>query len=434
MSRARGPLKRRIAVVTGTRAEYGLLLSTLRALAADPRLTLQLVVTGMHLLRQFGHTVDDIRRDGWRIGARVPMQTGSDGKLDQAEGLARGVAGIARFLETAKTDLVVVLGDRIEAMAGALAAVTTGRILAHIHGGDVAQGDFDDSLRHAITKLAHVHFAATRDAARRIVRLGESPDRVYVVGAVGLDRLRELLAERTSVGCPGRVGRNEQHKWSAAGAGIPPTAGARILSRMPTHGNPFPLCAHTVAAVSRADRRTALVVYHAWGRPASVEARTMDAVLRAVASAGLRRLVLYPNSDRGHTGVLQAIERHGCAYGPDEMRVVRSLPRDDYLRALIHADVLVGNSSSGIIEAPLAGTPSVNVGPRQAGRQPGGPSVVQAGDTYAAIRAGVLAALRKRPPPCRRTVYGDGHAGQRIARILAALPRTDEMARKVILY
>ncbi len=406
MSRARAR-PRRIAVVTGTRAEYGLLKSTVQAVAADPRLQLQLVVTGMHLLRKFGHTVDEIARDGWRIDARVPMQAGDDSPLDQAEGLARGVAGIARFLTAADTDVVVVLGDRIEAMAGALAAVMTGRVLAHIHGGDVAQGDFDDSLRHAITKLAHVHFAATRAAARRIVRMGESPARVHLVGAVGLDRLREL--QECDV-CHGRVGRAQRRSQSQRTADT------------------------AVAHDTRTAPGTALIVYHAWGRLAAVERRSMTALLRAVAALGLRRLIVWPNSDRGHSGVLRAIAEHRRRHGSAAIRVFRSLPRDDYLRLLVHADVLVGNSSSGIIEAPLAGTPSVNVGPRQAGRQPGGPSVLQVGESYAAIVTGLRAALRKRPRPPGRTVYGDGRSGPRIARLLASLPLGADFARKLITY
>jgi GDP/UDP-N,N'-diacetylbacillosamine 2-epimerase (hydrolysing) len=388
LSAGRTKNRRRIAVVTGTRAEYGVLQSTLWAIAADPRLELQVVVTGMHLLRKFGHTVDEIVRDGWPIGVRVRMQAGSDSSLDQAEGLARGVAGIARFLEAARSDIVVVLGDRIEALAGALAAVTAGRVLAHIHGGDVAPGDFDDSLRHAITKLAHIHLAASRDAARRIVRMGESPERVHVVGAPGLDRLRELLrGGRDHDGWHGRVGRDY-----------------------------------------------ALVIYHAWGRPASVEARTMNAILRAVESAGLRRVISYPNTDRGHGGVLQAIEQHRRRSSPEQVEVHRSLPRDAYLSALIEARVLIGNSSSGIIEAPLAGTPSINVGGRQAGRQAGGLSVIQSGESESALRTALRRALRMRPRPGGRSVYGNGQAGARIAHILAKLSDLSAMGRKTIAY
>jgi GDP/UDP-N,N'-diacetylbacillosamine 2-epimerase (hydrolysing) len=383
VSRARPTRHRRIAVVTGTRAEYGLLKSALQAIAAHPRLSLQLVVTGMHLLPKFGRTIDDIVRDGWRIDARVPMQAGTDRPDDQAQGLAHGVAGIARYLHCARTNIVLVLGDRIEAMAGALAAVTTDKVLAHIHGGDVAPGDFDETLRHAITKLAHIHLAASRGAARRIVRLGESSQRVHCVGAIGLDRLRELLAE-----IPRRRGPSNE----------------------------------------------ALVVYHAWGRPADVEARTMRSILNTVQKSGLRRLILFPNSDRGHRGVLRAIEQHRRACPPGDVQVVRSLPRDEYLRALLRADVLVGHSSSGVLEAPLAGTPAVNVGGRQAHREPGGPAVFPCGESQPAIAAALRRALRTRVRRGGRSVYGDGHAGERIAHILAATPLTDQLLRKVITY
>ena len=317
--------RRRVAVVTGTRAEYGLLRSTMRAIECHPRLQLQVVVTGMHLLRKFGHTVDDVIADGWRVDARVPMQSGKDDRLAQAVGLSRGVAGMARYFDRAGTDVVVILGDRIEAAAGALAGVTTGRIVAHIHGGDVAVGDLDEGLRHAITKLAHIHLAATKEAARRIIRLGERPEFVFNVGAPGLDRLTALLHDRHMP-----VGPKQQ---------------------------------------------AALVVFHPSGRSAAREGRTMSAILRAVAVAGLAATVVYPNSDPGHAGIIEAIEK-ARARKRAPLRVERSLARDDYLRRLAESRVLVGNSSSGIIEAASAGTPAVNVGDRQAGRQRSGSSVV----------------------------------------------------------
>jgi UDP-hydrolysing UDP-N-acetyl-D-glucosamine 2-epimerase len=367
---------RRVAVITGTRSEYGLLRSTIAAIQAHPRLEPRLIACGMHLLRRFGGTLREIARDGHAIAARVPMQRGDDGPLDQAAGLARGVRGIAAALERCRADAVLVLGDRIEAMAGALAATTTGRTLAHVHGGDVAPGDFDDALRDAITKLADIHFVATRQAQRRVIAMGENPRCVHLVGAPGLDRLRELL--RPSASCLTR----------------------RLRSK-------------------REPQRFALVVQHAYGRPAHVERRVMDHILGAVRQAGLPRLVIFPNTDRGHEGVLAAIEAHRRTCANGDLRVVRSLPHDDYLSTLARASVLIGNSSSGVIEAPLAGTPSVDVGDRQRGREPGGPGVVHAEETAAAIRAALRRALRGTRRTGAATVYGTGHAGARIADILS---------------
>jgi GDP/UDP-N,N'-diacetylbacillosamine 2-epimerase (hydrolysing) len=375
--------RRRVAVVTGTRAEYGVLQTVLAAIAAHPRLELQLAVTGMHLLAKFGRTVRQVERDGWPIVARVPMQRGDGAALDHASGLARGVQGLAKAFDEAGSEIVLVLGDRIEALAGALAATTTGRILAHVHGGDVAPGDLDDRLRHSITKLAHLHLVASRSAGRRVARLGESRQRIVVVGAPGLDRLRELLDE------------------------APPRRGPS---------------------------GTALVVQHPIGRSDAVERRGMTRLLNEVAAAGLHRTLVYPNSDRGHDGIITALESHARRSPAGQVRVVRSLQRDEYLRLLLAADVLVGNSSSGIIEAPLAGTPTVDVGERQAGRELGGPTVVHATEDAASIRRALARALRL-PHRCRRrSVYGDGHAGERIAAALVAVSPDRAFERKTITY
>lgn len=358
--------RRRIAVVTGTRAEYGLLCSTLDALAKNPRIELQLVVAGMHLLPRFGRTVSEIKLDGRRIAVRVPMQRGRDDALDQAEGLARGVRGMAAFFERSRTDLVLVLGDRIEALAAALAATTTGRAIAHIHGGDLAAGDFDDAIRHSITKLAHLHFPATSDAAQRIIQMGEEKSRVQVVGAPGLDRLRTLL--------------ESQH----AAAATQPRAGI-------------------------------LICQHPCGRPAAIEQTVMRRLIAGAAKTGERLELIYPNTDRGHSGIVAAIDR---AQKVRAIRGYRSLPREAFLERLLSVRLLLGNSSAGIIEAPFAGLPSVNVGQRQRGRTPGGASVISCGESPAAIRSALNRALTMRVAPGRRTAYGDGRAGGRIADIL----------------
>jgi UDP-N-acetylglucosamine 2-epimerase (non-hydrolysing)/GDP/UDP-N,N'-diacetylbacillosamine 2-epimerase (hydrolysing) len=395
-----GARVRRVAVVTGTRAEYGLLISSMAAIAGHPRLNLQLVATGMHLLRKFGRTLDQIRRDGWRIDAAVPMQNGDDSPLDAARALARGVDGISRYLCAAGTDIVVVLGDRVEAMAGALAAVTTGKILAHIHGGDLAAGDFDDSFRHAITKLAHLHLAATKSAARRIVRMGEEASRVRWVGAPGLDRLRELIDG---------------------------------LAKGPK--KPIVEC-NRVRVVDRGRSRHTLVVQHPIGRSADHEYRVMKAILGAVERAGLQATCLYPNSDRGHSGIVRAIEEHVRAVDGEGagFRAVRSLPRDDFLRLLIASDVLIGNSSSGIIEAGFAGTPAVDIGSRQRGREAGGNAVIHCAETRAAMDAAIGRALRKRPIMGGVSAYGDGRAGLRIAQALALVPLDAAFRHKLNTY
>lgn len=372
--------RRRVAVLTGTRAEYGLLRTALAAIAAHPALDLRLIVAGAHLLPRFGHTIDQIRADGWRIDCVAPMQAGDDDPLDPARAVARGVPRIARFLIDAACDDVLVLGDRVEALAGALAAATTGRRLAHVHGGDVAPGDFDDKLRDAITMLADLHLPATQAAARRIRAMRGAAAQIRVVGAPGLDRLAQILREDRSA-------REER------GASAPPA----------------PRDAY------------ALVVQHAYGRSAAEEERIAARVLRAVRRAGLRRRILLPNTDRGNAGVLRAIERHVGASRAGEAECAGSLAHDAYLREMLRARVVVGNSSSGIIEAPFAGTPSVNVGERQAGRLPGGTSVVHVDERESSILAGIRRALRLPRGRARRGPYGDGRAGERIARAVAEL-------------
>lgn len=377
---------RRVCVVTGTRAEYGLFRSVMQAIDSSKILQLQTIATGMHLLRKFGHTVRDIERDGFSIDAQVAMQRGDDGEMDQAMGLSRGVAGIAKALEKNKADIVLVLGDRIEAMAGALAAVSTGRLLGHIHGGDLAAGDFDDSLRHAITKLAHVHFPATKSSAKRIIKMGEPAERVHVVGAPGLDHLRELIGKYK---------------------------GRRRISP---------------------ESKRALIVYHAFGRSAAHEKRVMGSILQAVDRAKLDATCIYPNTDRGNVGVIEAIERHARGIGSGRFRVAKSLGRGEFLRALIEADVLVGNSSCGIIESATAGTAALDIGPRQEGREVCGKSVIHVGESIEAIGLGLSRALRKRPVIGRASVYGDGRAGRSIAKLLGRVSLSDDYVRKLNSY
>lgn len=390
----RSSSRRKIAVVTGTRAEYGLFTSVMSAIKADSRLELQLIVTGTHLLKKFGYTVDEIAAAGWKIDARVKMQRGDDDPLDQANGLSRGISAIAEALARLESDVVLVLGDRIEALAGALAAVTSGRLLAHIHGGDIAPGDFDDSLRHSITKLAHIHFTATQGARVRVIQMGEEPRRVHFVGAPGLDQIHQLKSN---------LAREDQ--------------AGKILRRASTLRNGIEI------------KKSALIVQHPCGRSSAVEMRVMQHILSEVGAAGLSALCIYPNSDRGHSGIIAAIQTRRRE-NQSAVKVFPSLQRDEYLRLLCNSQILVGNSSSGMIEAPAVGTPVVNVGSRQLGRERADQLVIDAAETRSSIRGAIARAIALGPITTPTKIYGDGTAGPRIASLLAKMPLTHEFRRK----
>ena len=188
-------VKRRIMVVTGTRAEYGIFRPVLEAIDRHEKLELQLVVTGMHLLRKFGYTVKDILADGWRIDGKVRLQSQQDDILDQSRGLGRAITGLTNEYARLDSEIVLVMGDRLETFAAASAAAASGLPLAHIHGGDIALGIQDDAYRHAISKLAHLHFAASKGAKERLVRMGEDSWRVYRTGSPALDNLSQILVK-----------------------------------------------------------------------------------------------------------------------------------------------------------------------------------------------------------------------------------------------
>lgn len=388
MSTARRPSPvRRVCFVTGTRAEFGLMRSTLLAVAAHRQLDLQLVVTGMHLDRSRGKSLDRIHAEGWKVAAVVPWPKGDDRPASTAVATGKAMANLAGVFEKLGSDIVLVVGDRVEAFAAASAAHVSGRLVAHVHGGDRALGLVDDSLRHSISKLAHVHFPATKLSAQRLEKMGEDRWRIQCNGSPGLDDIHTTAAPR-----------------------------AKLLREFP----------------GLRPRRYALVVLHPETSDPRHEARAARLLLSAVAGSGVERVVIvYPNNDPGSEGIAAA----WGSLAPDTPHVIRrDLSRPLFLGLLRDAAMLAGNSSSGIIEAASFGTPVLNVGTRQAGREHGR-NVVHAPFDAATLRKS-LARMWNRGDPLRhpeKNPYGSGGAARRIATALARI-QSERFRRKLIAY
>ena len=377
-------MTRHVVYVTGTRADYGLMRRTLQAVAAHPGLSLSLVVTGMHLDDTFGNTVREIEADGFPIVSRVPIAPG-DGGGAMARGIATMIAGFTDAFERARPDVVLLLGDRGEMLAGAIAAAHLNIAVAHIHGGE-RSGTIDEPVRHAISKLSHIHLAATAESRDRLVRMGEDPGRVVTVGAPGLVGLTdEPDGDRTAL---------------ATGVGFDAT------------------------------RPIALMLYHPVHSEAENAADGVALVLDQLAAAGLQVLALMPNSDSGGAAIRARLEQ--AAAGSNWLSLHTHLERPRFVAWMRAADVMVGNSSSGIIEAATFGTPVVNVGPRQQLRERNR-NVVDVALDGPAVRGAIEEALAfgRRPPA---NVYGDGATDRRVAEVLADVPLDRALLAKCNAY
>ncbi len=379
--------RRTVAVITGTRAEFGLLRPVMHAIQNSPRLRLKIIAGGAHLLPP-ARTIREVESD-FAVAARVPMQRAATGRhvtrAADAAALGRGTEGFARAFAGIKPDWVVVLGDRIEAFAAASAASVTGIAVAHIHGGDRAEGIADEAMRHAITKLSHLHLAATAESAARIRRMGEKPEFVHVTGSPAIDGLRGI--------CP------------------MDDAAARELG----------------------DPRIA-VLLHPSGLSETDERRVARAVSRI--AAAYPTLWLAPNHDPGRE-IIESVRCGGnLRRGHVDWETSDHLPRSGFVallkRLAANRGVLVGNSSAGLIEAAAIGLRVVNIGPRQAGRE----RAANVADVGVAGLSGLGAAVlraRSRPRATPTRIYGDGRAAQRIASLLALQsldPRSPRLLRK----
>lgn len=369
---------RRVCIVTGSRAEWGLLRPVAAAIAARaPRLELQIVVAGSHLMPP----AETWREVGpWPVAAKVKMQTpGLTGRAADAAALGRGVLGCADAFEALRPDWVVVLGDRIEAFAAASAASVGGWALAHIHGGDRAEGIADEAMRHAISKLAHLHCAATEQSAQRLIRMGEPSERVICTGSPAIDGLENIAPLK-------------DEQFNALG------------------------------------RPRVVVLLHPAGLTAAEESSTAAAVAQAVGTRGV--LWLAPNHDPGREHIVRAMQ--DASVRGVELRDHLERPLFVGLLKRIAADggVIVGNSSAGLIEAAALRCPAVDVGPRQAGRERPD-NVVHVGSVDSRLIAAAIERARTINREALSHPYADGGAGERIADRLASLdPAIPGLLRK----
>ena len=369
-------MNRRICIITGTRAEYGLLHRLMREIQEDPGIDLQIIATGMHLSPEFGLTYEQIEEDGFVIDETVEMLLSSDTPVGIAKSMGVGTIGFADALNRLDPNIVVLLGDRFEILAAAQAAMVARIPIAHVGGGEATEGAVDESIRHAVSKMSHYHFVATEIFRKRVIQLGEAPDRVFDVGALGLDYLYRISP----------LGRDAFEQSIDFQLGDP----------------------------------TFLITYHPATLQSASPVTSLEELLQALgASPKARFIFTKSNADAAGRAINHRIEDFVDAH-PDQACVFTSLGQHRYVSALHHVDVVLGNSSSGIIEAPAIPVPTVNVGTRQQGRLRVS-SIIDCEEDANAIAEAIETALSssfRRKIEDVTSPYGDGRAVPRIRRHL----------------
>ena len=367
---------RKIAVFTGTRAEYGLLYWIIKGLHESDQAELQLLVGGMHLSHEFGYTIKQIETDGFPIVERMEFLLSSDTSLGISKSMGLALISTAEVLQRQQPDLLVLLGDRFESLAVAQAAVVAGVPVVHLHGGETTEGAFDEAFRHAITKMSHFHFTSTEVYRQRVIQLGESPQRVFNVGAPGIDSIKHLALLK----------RDE----------LSDVIGFNL-------DTPF-----------------FLVTYHPVTLTSDGAQQALQNLLVALNQYPRHQLLItYPNADTHGRTLVELLDAYKSK-NLQRVNLVHSLGQLRYLSAMKYCDAVLGNSSSGLIEAPAFGVPTLNIGDRQKGRIQGN-SIVQCDNSQNDIELGLKKVMnvefRKK---CRLTVnpYGEGDASEKILQFL----------------
>ena len=381
-------MKRKILYITGTRADYGLMKSVLKAIEKHPKLELEIVATGIHIMPEFGMTFNEIKKDNFKIHA-IDATYENDNKEAMASFIGKFIQQLTKKVIEIKPDIILLLGDRGEMLAGAIVGAYLTIPVAHIHGGDITS-TVDEFSRHAITKLAHIHFPATEKSAERIIRMGEDPSNVFVVGAPGLDTiLNEKLVE------------------------------PEVLSEKYTLELSKPIL---------------LVVQHPVTTEVNDAPDHIHETLEAFLELKYQTILIYPNADAGGREMIEAIKKYEKY---PFIKTFKSIPYKAFLSLMMIASVMVGNSSSGIIEAPSFGLPVVNIGSRQKGRERA-ENVMDVGYDKEEIKAAIKKALydedfKEKVKKCKNP-YGNGKAGVRIAEILSKMKTDKNLLQKKLSY
>lgn len=385
-------MKHTVCAVTGSRAEFGLLRPLLEKLNREEEMDFHLVVTGSHLSDAFGNTQSEIESSGLPVHARIPIPLTGDSKADMVRATGAALASFAAYFAANRPELVVILGDRYEIFAVASAAAMLGIPIVHLYGGETTEGAVDEFLRHSITKMSYLHFTACKDYRRRVIQLGEAPERVFDVGALGVENLLR----------------------------VPPMTLAELEESLnfQLEGKPF-----------------SVVTFH----PVTLEDGTTEAQLKELISSmdafpGMNYIITLANADAGGRTVNQLWQKE--AFGRKNWLVVPSLGARRYLSALRHAAMVLGNSSSGIVEAPAAHIPTVNVGDRQKGRM-----MAESIICCPPVREEITAAMERALSPEFQAVarrascpFGDGNTSGMIMEVLRRFLDAPEKNMKKSFY
>jgi len=381
-------MKRKIAVITGTRADYGIMKPLLKKIQQSKNLELQLVVTGMHLSSKFGKTITEIKKDKFKIAGKISLLPKQNSNYEMSVSIGKGIIIFSQLFKKLKPDINLILGDRDEMLSSAIAAYHMNIPVAHIHGGDRTKGGIDEYNRHAITKMSNIHFAASKKSYDRIIKLGENPKFVFHTGSPAIDQIKENK--------------------------ITPKKELEKKYNLKFTGSEILLLQHPITTQSEQS------------------AKQITQTLRAIVKLQHKTIAIAPNSDAGNNEIFINLREYSKRYS--FIKMYRTISREDFLGLLKNCSVLVGNSSSGMIEASYFNIPVVNIGIRQEGRE-SGKNVVHVDFSERQILKAIRSSQNKKNTTAKnKFLYGKGNASTKITRYLDKIKLDKELIKKQISY